>query len=89
MSHKTFDTHKKPLLERKLLALFGGFNGFGLIIAFWVLTLLMLGGIMLLIIGALNINWFLFFLGLICLRVYLYIAKINRKYIDNVRPFDG
>ncbi len=89
MSQKSFDTSKKPLLERKLLALFGGLNGFGLIIAFWMLTLLMLGGIMLLIIGALSVNWLVFFVGLICLRFYLYVAKVNREYLDNVRPFDG
>jgi len=89
MNNESSNSEKKPLLERKLLAIFGGFNGFGLIIAFWMLTVLMLGGIMLLIIGAINVNWFLFFVGLISLRLYLYVAKINREYIDNLRPFDG
>ncbi len=89
MNDESSNSEEKTLLERKLSAIFAGFDGSGLIIAFWMLSVLMLGGIMLLIIGALNVNWIPFFVGLISLRLYIYIAKINREYIDNLRPFDG
>ena len=83
------DPDSRPILERKLIAIFSGLNGFGLILMFWSLTILELGGIVMLIIGALNVNWIFFFFGLLSLRIYLYIAKINREHIDKLKPFDG
>ena len=83
------DPDNRPIFERKLIAIFSGLNGFGLILMFWSLMILELGGIVMLIIGALNVNWIFFFFGLLSLRIYLYIAKINREHIDKLKPFDG
>lgn len=83
------DTENRSVVDRKLLAMFNGLNGFGQILLFWTLTTLELGGIVLLIIGIININWIPFFFGLISLRLYLYIVYLNRESVDKMSPFDG
>lgn len=83
------DTESRSVVDRKLLAIFNGLNGFGQILLFWTLTTLELGGIVLLIIGIININWIPFFFGLISLRLYLYFVNLNRESVDKMSPFDG
>lgn len=83
------DTENKSVVDRKLLAIFNGLNGFGQILLFWTLTTLELGGIVLLIIGIININWVPFFFGLVSLRLYLYVVNLNRESVDKMSPFDG
>lgn len=83
------DPDSRPIIERKLIAIFNGLDGFGLILMFWSLMILELGGILMLIIGTLNVNWIPFFFGLLSLRIYLFIAKINREHIEKLKPFDG
>lgn len=83
------DPDCSPILERKLSPIFSGLDGCGLVLLFWSLTIFEMGGIVMLIIGAVSVNWIPFFLGLLILRIYLYISKIDREHIEKLDPFDG
>ncbi len=76
-------------LEKWLISLYRGGDGFGLILFFWTFLGLFFASLVLLAAGWLTWNWWLFFTGLICLQLFFYIAHIGSEHLDKITPFDG
>ena len=56
-------------------------EGFGLILLFWALQATSLGGIILLFTGLSLWNWWVFFAGLVSLRLFAYLRRCSQRHI--------
>jgi len=78
-----------PPLEARLLALFRGLDGFGLILYYWALLGSLIGAIALVAIGFSTWSWWCVLLGLLAIRCYAYVGRIGQSLLDRINPYDG
>lgn len=78
-----------PSLHDRLLSVFNGGDGFGMILYFWALASSLIGAVALVAIGAAFWSWWAMFLGLLALRCYAYLGRIGRDLLDRMMPYDG
>lgn len=76
-------------IEERLQSLFGGGDGFGLILYFWALMGSLISAVTLVAIGVAFGSWWAVFLGLIALRCYAYVGRIGQEHLDKMMPYDG
>lgn len=75
--------------EARLLALFKGLDGFGLILYYWALLGSLIGAIALVAIGFSTWSWWCVLLGLLAIRCYAYVGRIGQSLLDRITPYDG
>lgn len=76
-------------VEERLLTLFRGCDGFGLIIYFWALIGSFMAALVLIAAGFSLWSWWLLFLGLLAVRCYAYLGRIGKELLDRIAPYDG
>lgn len=81
--------HATPQLEARLLALFKGLDGFGLILYYWALLGSLIGAIVLVAIAFSTWSWWCVLLGLLAIRCYAYVGRIGQSLLDQITPYDG
>lgn len=69
-------------MARRFEAAVAHTEGFGLILLFWALQFTSLGGIILLFAGLSLWSWWVFFAGLVSLRLFLYLRKCGQGQIN-------
>jgi hypothetical protein len=81
--------HPAHTVEERLLALFRGYDGFGMILYFWALIGSFIAALALIAAGFALWNWWILFLGLLAVRSYAYLGRIGRELLDRISPYDG
>lgn len=76
-------------LEKRLLAIFNGGDGFGQILFFWSLMLSMLGLAVFILIGLAVQSGVALLCGLAAGRCYFYLGHIGKDILANIFPIDG
>ena len=89
MLPKASQTTFSPRLHERLMSLFHGGNGFGLILFFWAFVGSLIGAVTLVAAGIAYWSWWTLFLGLLALRCYAYLGGIGRELLDKLTPYDG
>lgn len=75
--------------DARLLALFKGGDGLGMILYFWALMGSLIGGVTLVAGGVVFWIWWALLAGLIALRIYAYLGHIGHELLDRITPHDG
>lgn len=81
--------HNTARLETRLLELFKGLDGFGLILYYWALLGSLIGAIALVAIGFSTWNWWCVLLGLLAIRCYAFVGHVGQELLDQITPYDG
>lgn len=64
-------------------------QGTGLILFFWLFASAFLGGIVLLCLGAIYWSFWIFFLGLLVTRLFVFLVQIGTSFFERVDPSHG
>ena len=76
--------HYIPAFENRLLKVFKGGDGFGLILFYWALMISMLGSLTLIAIGFSQSSWQAVVAGVFALWCYAYLGRIGKDIVDAV-----
>ncbi len=80
---------KARSLDERLLSLFNGLNGFGLVVYYWLLVGSLVGSIVLIAVGFSYWQWWCVLLGLLAIRCYAHIGHIGQEILERMAPYDG
>lgn len=81
--------HTSRTVEERLLSLFSGHDGFGMILYFWALVGSFIAALGLIAAGFAFWSWWCVFLGLLAVRSYAYLGRIGKQLLDRITPYDG
>lgn len=64
-------------------------QGLGLILFYWLFLISFLTAIVLICAGALYVSGWLFFMGLLSVRFFIYLFQIGRSFLERIDPSHG
>jgi len=64
-------------------------QGSGLILMFWLFLSTFLGSIVLLCLGVIYWSFGIFFLGLVCVRAFIFLVQIGGSFLERLDPSHG